>query len=166
MIETATKYDVWELMALAESVNPPNDHPDYYTDVEFEAREGWKVSIFYDVGELDYIAHFVTPDGEVLDFWEWPEGRDRDLLIAWRGVGDLARLRALRDQESVVFADARVGDQVRVKYEPGLEDRAYLVLEVDADRPGNWLRVQGLDGPTWVANENVTYRWPQEGQTE
>ena len=53
--------------------------------VEFECRDGWKVSVFYDVGELDYIDHFVSPDGTVIDFWDWPESDDKSTLMSWRG---------------------------------------------------------------------------------
>lgn len=150
-----TTPDVWELMALAEAANPPNDHPDYYTDIEFEARDGWKVSFFYDVGELDYIAHFVTPDGEVLDFWEWLESHERDWLIAWRGVGDRARLLDLHQRQAVAFVHARVGDWAHVQHEPGLLDDGYEVVEVDDDRPGRRLCVAGPEGSIWVANRNV-----------
>ena len=91
----------WEqLLEIAESVNPPNEQPEgsdnWCTDAEFVAENGWKVFIFYDCGELDYIAHFITPDGEEIDFWEWAEEHPwKSFLINWRGVGDLQRLKAL-----------------------------------------------------------------------
>ena len=60
--------------------------------------DNWKVIIFHDCGELDYIDHFVSPDGEIIDFWDWPVeedfyNSDKNLLMCWRGNGDLARLR-------------------------------------------------------------------------
>ena len=86
--------EVHFLLDLAESVSPPDEMPNEFGDVEFEARDGWKVSIFYDCCELDYIAHFTRPDDTVIDFWDWPYGTPgRGLLIAWRGVGDYDRLR-------------------------------------------------------------------------
>jgi hypothetical protein len=93
--------DSWEqLLELAESVNPPDEQPndssDWCGDKEFVTDKGWKVIIFYDCGELDYISHFITPDGEELDFWEWDEHHPwRANLINWREVGDLQRLREL-----------------------------------------------------------------------
>jgi len=93
----------WLLLEIAESANPPEvlpTGPDYL-DVEMEAKDGWKVTFFYD-GELDYIDHFVTPDGQRLDVWlnddhpfrenaAWENGWPP--IMNWRGVGDLARLR-------------------------------------------------------------------------
>ena len=54
-------------------------------DVEFDCRDGWKVNVFYDVGELDYINHFVTPNGDTVDFWKWPDSDERQRLLCWRG---------------------------------------------------------------------------------
>jgi hypothetical protein len=53
-------------------------------NVRIAVRDGWWVVVFYDCGELDYIDHFVAPDGSVVDFWEWPDSDDRQRLIAWR----------------------------------------------------------------------------------
>jgi hypothetical protein len=87
-----------ELLELAEDVAPPEEQPsdsdNWCTDVVFKAADGWKVVIFYDCGELDYISHFVAPGGKEIDFWEWPEAHPwRSYLINWRGVGDLERLK-------------------------------------------------------------------------
>lgn len=90
----------WHLLEIAESANPPDMQPDdsddWCGDVEFAAKDGWKVVFFYDCGELDYIDHFITPNGEKLEVWadggyqgdQWPP------VMNWRGVGDLARLQA------------------------------------------------------------------------
>ena len=100
-----TKYNVWELLEMAESVKPPDFNDDYYHDIEFPAKDGWKVVIFYDCGELDYITHFINPEGDVIDFWEWPGdaynhtakdfNSDKNILINWRGVGDLKRMKEI-----------------------------------------------------------------------
>lgn len=49
---------------------------------------GWKASLYYDGGPgLDYIDHFVRPDGREVDFWDWPEtSNERERLIAFRGT--------------------------------------------------------------------------------
>jgi len=91
------KYNVWKLLEIAESANVPdtqlNDSPNWCTDVIFKARDGWKVVIFYDCGELDYISSFINPNGIIIDFWDWPESKDKSILMAWRGNGDLERLQ-------------------------------------------------------------------------
>lgn len=96
-------YDVWKLLEIAESTNAPEEQPsdsdNWCADVSFDAKDGWKVIIFYDCGDLDYISHFISPTGEVIDFWEWPESEERELLTAWRGIGDLERLRSLTKKE-------------------------------------------------------------------
>lgn len=89
-----------ELLDVARSANPP----DYvengvHENREFPARDGWRVVIFYDGGDLDYIDSFISPAGEVIDFWNWPEGPGRNLLMAWRGVDDTERLIALFNNE-------------------------------------------------------------------
>lgn len=74
------------LLSLLEGVDIPNDiGPGEFRDVEIDVRDGWKVDVFYDCGELDYINHFVSPMGEVVNFWDWPRSEDQSLLINWRG---------------------------------------------------------------------------------
>lgn len=87
------------LMDIAESAAPPQNVdstcPYWCGEEEFQARDGWKVTFFYDCGELDYIDHFVTPDGQVLEVWEDLTG-DQDQwppLLNWSEVGDADRLR-------------------------------------------------------------------------
>ncbi|TAW65421.1 hypothetical protein ELI15_14095 [Rhizobium ruizarguesonis] len=74
------------LLDIADSVDCPRyDNALDFGNTPFAAKDGWTVVIFYDCGDLDYIAHIITPDGQEIDFWEWPESQDRDRLIAWRG---------------------------------------------------------------------------------
>jgi hypothetical protein len=92
------KYDADMLLDIADSTNAPGENDDPWGSVIFDGKDEWKVSIFYDCGELDYIEHFVAPDGEIIDFWKWPDtylpngDYDHDLrhprnrLMAWRGV--------------------------------------------------------------------------------
>lgn len=93
-------YDPWELLEIAEAAAPPDTQPadssNWCGNVLFYGSRGWEVIVFYDCGELDYIDHFVTPEGATLDVWpdvgdqsEWQQ-----IVSAWRGVGDLARLRS------------------------------------------------------------------------
>lgn len=98
---------VWDLLQMAEDVNPPADAPNLGGNVNFDCANGWKVVIFYDCGGLDYICHFVKPNGLVIDFWDWPDefepddpkydeaycSSDRWFLMNWRGVGDLELLK-------------------------------------------------------------------------
>lgn len=90
------------LMDLVERANIPKEQPEgtegIWTTEEFpvtakreyadgEIREEiWKVVVFYDVGELDYIEHFVDPEGRVLDWWAFPwHSEEHQRLLAWRG---------------------------------------------------------------------------------
>jgi hypothetical protein len=54
------------------------DRPVGYSGNEsFTTSNGWKIDVFNDVGEWDYIDHFQDPDGRVLDFDEmWDHARD------------------------------------------------------------------------------------------
>ena len=71
-----------------------DDSDDWCGDVELPARDGWKVTFFYDCGELDYIDHFITPSGEKLEVWS-DEYQTEHLpaVMCWRSMGDLARLK-------------------------------------------------------------------------
>lgn len=98
---TSYQIESWKsLLQIAEQAKPPSvmpvDSAGWCGDVEFIAEKGWRVVIFYDCGEIDYIAHFVTPSGELVDFWHWPESHPwKGNLMAWRDVGDLDRLSRL-----------------------------------------------------------------------
>ena len=83
---TSDCYAASFLLSMLEGVDIPNEiGPGEFCDIEIAARDGWKVDVFYDCGELDYINHFISPKGEVVDFWDWPESEDKSLLINWRG---------------------------------------------------------------------------------
>lgn len=89
-------YDEFFLLEIAESANPPDAPPtpeDDFCEVTFPARGGWQVVIFYDGGDLDYIDHFITPEGVKLEPWDRELGEQWPPINNWRGVGDLARLR-------------------------------------------------------------------------
>ena len=86
---------IWEMLALVESVNPPATDRERFGDRTFTAPGRWQVVIFYDCGELDYIDSFITPEGEEIDFWDWPECEQKKILMSWRGTGDLKRLKKL-----------------------------------------------------------------------
>ena len=74
------------LLSLLEGVDIPDgiDQGDCGTR-EFDLTHGWKVSIFYDCGDLDYIDHFISPSVKIVDFWDWPSSPDKTILIRWRG---------------------------------------------------------------------------------
>jgi len=86
-------------LEIAEKANPPeilpSDSPYWCSDMPIKTEEGWTVYFFYDCEELDYISHFVKPDGTEIDFWDWEESEAKEILICWRGVGDLDRLRGI-----------------------------------------------------------------------
>lgn len=92
------KLTALQLLELAEAASPPATPDDDYwcANATFDAPGGWKVVIFYDCGDLDYIDSFVTPDGVEIDFWKWDVRHpDRRTLMGWGGVGDIERLRPL-----------------------------------------------------------------------
>ena len=102
------QYDQWRLLEIAESANPPDENHEWYSDQTMPAKDGWQVCFFYDCGSLDYIDHFITPDGEKLDVWlgeqyqseQWPP------VMNWRGVGDLERLRGFLTQNNAAITGA------------------------------------------------------------
>lgn len=98
--------DVWTLLDIVESANPPDYLDDEYSTVTFRARDGWSVTILYDCGELDYIDSIITPDNLSVGPWEWPDGAPgRQMLMNWRNVGDRNRLLELRSKHSVQTID-------------------------------------------------------------
>lgn len=91
------KYDPWYLLELAESTGAVDKYKKYWCeDVTFNAKDGWKVVIFYDQDEIDYIDSFISPTGEIINFWDWEDSFDKETLICWRGPGDLKRLKESR----------------------------------------------------------------------
>lgn len=74
------------LLGLLERVEIPASHSES-ADVTIDCRDGWKVVIFYDCGDLDYIDSFISPDGERIEWW-W----DAETLFS----GDGSRLRNWR----------------------------------------------------------------------
>ncbi|MES2685504.1 MAG: hypothetical protein V4706_01715 [Pseudomonadota bacterium] len=86
------------LLEIASSAAPPNTQPSDSTnwcgDVTLPGRAGWKVCFFYDCGDLDYIDHFVTPDGEKLEvFVEGYDSEQWPPVMLWGGISDTERLR-------------------------------------------------------------------------
>jgi hypothetical protein len=51
--------------------------------VTFDIHHGWKAVVFYDCGQFDYIDSFISPEGVVLDFWDWPDTTEKQMLIDW-----------------------------------------------------------------------------------
>lgn len=85
-----------ELLEIAETANPPEQMPDTFGELTLPARDGWKVAFHYDHnGEIRYISHFITPDGQTIDFWQWNDGiPGRETLMAWCRTGDAAKLKS------------------------------------------------------------------------
>jgi hypothetical protein len=88
------------LLDIAHSAAPPKtqpcDSPDWCGDVTLPALDGWKVCFFYDCGELDYIDHFVTPEGEKLEVWPNDyQSEQSPPVMNWRDTSDTERFRGL-----------------------------------------------------------------------
>lgn len=88
------------LLEIASSAAPPDSQPGASTDwcgeVTLPASGGWKVCFFYDCGDLAYLDHFITPDGEKLDvFAEGYQSEKWPPVMNWRGNADTERFRAL-----------------------------------------------------------------------
>ena len=77
---------VRKLVAIAESAHIPIKEPDneLWTTELFDAQDGWKVKVFYDGGEFDYIEEFFNAEGHLVDFWDWPDCSERQALMNWR----------------------------------------------------------------------------------
>lgn len=77
-------YTATFLLGLLEGIPiPPEIEAGECRDVEIPVKDGWKVNVYYDCGGLDFINHFVTPDGEVVNFWNWQDSEDKRVLAAW-----------------------------------------------------------------------------------
>jgi len=91
--------DAWgqhNLLDIAHSASPPDENPDWWGEVTLPARDGWQACFFYDCGELDYIDHFISPDGQRL--YVFPDGYQSDQsppVMLWRGCSDTQRLSML-----------------------------------------------------------------------
>ena len=88
------------LLEIAHSAGPPDtqpgDSPNWCGEVTLAGRDGWRVCFFYDCGELDYIDHFVTPDGERLDVWPDDYQSEQGApVMNWRGTSDTERFVAM-----------------------------------------------------------------------
>jgi hypothetical protein len=83
------------LLEIAESCEPTDELWEDVQVVELESKTtpGWKVVFFYDACYLDYIEYFINPVGAVIDPWQWPDCPERQIIIDWGKVGDLAELR-------------------------------------------------------------------------
>jgi hypothetical protein len=91
-----------KLIGIVHAVAPPDDiGPGEFENRPFRTSDGWTVVIFYDCGELDYIDHFVSPEGEVIALWgDELDARIDDAgperifatLQNWRGCADTERL--------------------------------------------------------------------------
>jgi hypothetical protein len=86
----ASAPDADTLLAIARSAQPPPFLENNDSDtIELPARDGWRVRFFYDVGDFDYIEEFVSPRGDIIDFWDWPEetpGREKLIGCGWRRI--------------------------------------------------------------------------------
>ena len=86
----------FELLEIVEKASPPRIQQGRWVfDVPF-VQDGWTFEVFYDCGELDYLDHFISPDGERIEvFAEKSEKTEpwQKVLQSWRGMGDLERLR-------------------------------------------------------------------------
>ena len=77
-------YSAEFLISVAESANIPATSYELSPWRTFPAANGWQVMVYYDVDEFDYIEHFITPDGTIIEIWEWPESEEKKLLTSWR----------------------------------------------------------------------------------
>lgn len=117
--------DVWTLLDIVESTGAP-EYQDADTHLTMTARDGWSVTFFYHVGELDYIDHLITPGNLIIDPWDWPMGAPGgNYLRCWGSVGCRARLMALEQRDPVRFIDC-------------------TELAPDAERPVNEVEQDGI----------------------
>ncbi|ARO54041.1 hypothetical protein B2G69_07710 [Methylorubrum zatmanii] len=128
--------DVWTLLDIVESTNPPDYIDDEGSDLTLTAPNGWQVSYFYDVGELDYIDTIRSPDGLVICPWDWPYGAPGgNTLRAWGSVGSRARLMDLHRPTPVQVIDCT---KMNGELHPG-EETCEGILAGRVELIGGWL---------------------------
>lgn len=49
--------------------------------------KGWTVAAVYDKHNFALLVGFMTPKGNKLSLYDWPDCQDRELLMAWRPKG-------------------------------------------------------------------------------
>lgn len=63
-------YSVEFLVSVIESAEIPfGEGSTNSCEMEFPSKDGWKVGVFYDVGDFNYIDYVKDPEGSVIDFW-------------------------------------------------------------------------------------------------
>jgi hypothetical protein len=86
-----TSHSTDYLLRIAESAHIPVARPTNELR-EFAAKDGWTVVISNKIGGPGRIDHLVSPDGEFVSPWDWPEypdgepNPDRQRMIDWRPV--------------------------------------------------------------------------------
>lgn len=48
---------------------------------------GWMVAAMYEKREFQVLSAFRSPKGVILPLYDWPDCRDREMLMAWRPEG-------------------------------------------------------------------------------
>ena len=81
-----TEYTAEQLLQLLDGFTCPVDSQ-YEPLMTFDLKDGWKVVVFYDCESFDYLDEFIAPNGQVVDFWEFPESEARQRLIDWSPLG-------------------------------------------------------------------------------
>lgn len=170
------RYDVDMLLDIADSTNAPDENREWYCEEMFDAKDGWKVSIFYDCGELDYIDHFMAPDGEVINFWEWPDTylpngdydhdhrHPRNRLMAWRGVRrpeteeEKARrefMATLSREERLALYVATVSRMAEAQQEVmrGMQEAIYARFLGELDAANAWLEARNAELEAFVRGQ-------------
>lgn len=75
------------LVSLVEGV-VPDVWPDQLIVSEMSLRDGWRVGVRWDYDRFGSLDYFMTPTGDTIDFYRWPdEDKDRRMIVEWRPVG-------------------------------------------------------------------------------
>ena len=73
-------------------------------NMELDVEGGWKITIFIDVGDLDYIDEATAPDGRTRDEWLVPGDDGCDY---WRNPIDLLTPEQSRSLQRIIEATRR-----------------------------------------------------------
>ena len=77
------EYTTEFLIEIAENAKIPRTFDTLFPWQSYSSTDGWLVVVFFDAGDLDYIDHFIAPDGTKINVWGADEPPEDPALRDW-----------------------------------------------------------------------------------